>query len=535
LLGPAAPAPGQTFVATAKSINDLAGDFEFLFKAVAPDGDPRTQQVLDAIKQFKEGELVKGLDHSRPFGVTVTLPKDFPQGSPSIVAAVPVKDFSQFLDSLKGMGVDVSDKPDAPGFSHKVTAPDGNTSVFVLESKGYGIFSLTPDGADKLKAVDPASWRPKGRPESTVSYRVKLSEIPDALKEQFLNGIEAQAQQQNERKPGEKDAEYKARVAGQEFVIAGFKSLINDGDTLELDLDISKETQAMALELAMSGRPGTGLAKNLRSFGGQRSRFEGLGADAAVAAWARFPVAKELRDLIATAVDEGAKEGEKNLKTDEQKKLYSRFIDLAKSNLKADEIDLGVSMQPAGGADSRMVILTAMRVQDGGESERLFRDAIKEIKPEEKMKVTLDAAKAEDGTPIHEITGPVEKGGEDVEKTFGKPSLYCAFRKDAIWASFGQDGLAVLKNAMAGASTPSRGESDGPVAIVAHVAHVGALPGKNQETFRKAAATVFPGPGPKRDRIYLGLKGEGEGVRLRLSADILSLKLLSLVGQESKK
>src|SRR5689334_3676944 len=132
LLGTAAPATAQTVVITAKSLNDLADDFEYLINSVAPEGDPRTEQVRGAINQFKAGELVKGLDQSRPFGVTVSLPKDFPQGgAPSIVAAVPVKDLGQFLDSLKGMGVDVSDKPDAPGFSHKLTAPDGNMGLFV--------------------------------------------------------------------------------------------------------------------------------------------------------------------------------------------------------------------------------------------------------------------------------------------------------------------------------------------------------------------------------------------------------------------
>jgi hypothetical protein len=536
LLGAAAPASAQTLVITAKSLNDLADDFEYLIKTVAPEGDPKAQQVLDAINQFRKEELAKGLDQGRPFGVTVSLPKDFPQGGPpSIVAAVPVKDLGQFLDSLKGMGVDVSDKPDAPGFSHKVTAPNGNMSVFVLESKGYGIFSLTPDDPDKLKAVDPASWRPKGRPESTVSYRVKLSEIPDALKEQMLAGVDAQAQQQNERKEGEKEADYKARVAGQDFVISGFKSMIKDGDILELDLDVSKETQSAALELALSGRPGTEMAKNLRSFGEKRSRFEGLGADAAVAGWLRVPLAKEIRDLINTAMDEAVKEGPKDLKTDEQMKLFSRFVELMRSSLKADELDMGMSLQPSGGADSKMVFLSAMSVRDGDEFERLFRDAAKEFK-DEKHEVTLDADKAADDTAIHRLSAPADSKNEDVVKTFGKPALYVAFRKDAVWAAFGEEGLAVLKQAMGGgASAPSRGESDGPVAAVAHTARVGAFPGKNQETMRKAAKTVFPGPGPNRDRIYLGLKGEGDGLRLRLSLDVPALKFFSLVGQESKK
>src|SRR5262249_47441677 len=183
----------------------------------------RAQSALDALNQFKSGEMIKGLDRARGFGLAVTLPRDFPQGGPpSIVAAVPVSDLGQFLDSLKGLGLAVDDQPGVAGFSHKVTAPDGNTNVFVLESRGYALFSLVPDGADRLKALDPSSWSPKGRADSTLAARVRLSEIPDALKEQFLTQMEAQANQKNEGKPGEKEEEYKARLAGQEYVLDGF-------------------------------------------------------------------------------------------------------------------------------------------------------------------------------------------------------------------------------------------------------------------------------------------------------------------------
>jgi hypothetical protein len=539
LLGPDASAPGQTIVVTVKSVNDLADDFEYLIKSAAPEGDPRAQATLDALNQFKSGEMIKGLDRARGFGLAVTLPKDFPQGGPpSIVAAVPVADLGQFLDSLKGLGLAVDDQPGVAGFSHKVTAPDGNTNVFVLESKGYALFSLVPDGAERLKALDPSSWRPKGRADSTLAARVRISEIPDALKEQVLTQMEAQANQQNERKPGEKEEEYKARLAGQEYVLDGFKSLIKDGDTLELGLDVSRKTSSMAIELAMTGRPGTELAKTLRAFGGQRSRFEGLGQGAPVAGWARFPVAKELRELMATALEQGAKDGQKDLKTDEEKKLFSRLMELLKTNLDSPELDLGMAIQRADSAvagDSRMVFLSGMRVKDGREFERLVREAVEQIQPKEGVKVTWDVAKAADGTAIHQFTVPVEKDDADVVKHFGKPALFIAFRNDAILASFGQDGLAELRRALEGDSAPARSESDGPVAVVAHVASLGAFAEKNQEAFRKANAEVFRGDGPKRDRVYLGLKGEGDGVRLRLSFDVPALKLMAILGNEAKK
>src|SRR5262249_11544739 len=120
-------APGQTVVLTAKSGTELADDLESLIKSAAPEGDPRAQAVLEAVGQFKSAALPKGLDRSRSFGLVVTLPKDPAAGGPpSVVAAVPVSDFGQFLDSLKDLGMTIDDQPGVPGFSHKVTLPGGN-------------------------------------------------------------------------------------------------------------------------------------------------------------------------------------------------------------------------------------------------------------------------------------------------------------------------------------------------------------------------------------------------------------------------
>src|SRR5262249_45579881 len=157
--------------------------------------------------------------------------------------------------------------------------------------------------ADKLRALDVSSWRPKGRAESTLSVRVRLSDIPDDLKDQALAQIEAQARQEGERKPGEKDADYRGRVAIQDSVIDGFKSLIREGDSIALDLDVNRGTSEMSLEASVTARPGSDMAKTLRSFSSQRSRFEGLGGDSVMATWARFPMAKRIRDALSEAVD----------------------------------------------------------------------------------------------------------------------------------------------------------------------------------------------------------------------------------------
>ena len=169
---------------------------ERVVKGVAPPDDPMAAMVLNALGQVKTGAMLKGLDQTRGFGLAVTLPKNPAAGEPpSVVAGVPVSNLAQFLDSLKDLGLAVDDQPGVPGFSHKVTMPGGSPTLFVLQSKEYALFSLVPVGADRIRAIDPASWKPKGRPETALSTTIRLSEPPRCHQGSVPDPVPGQCQQ----------------------------------------------------------------------------------------------------------------------------------------------------------------------------------------------------------------------------------------------------------------------------------------------------------------------------------------------------
>jgi hypothetical protein len=544
LLGPAmtATAPAQTIVVTAKSIKDLAGDLEYLIKAVAPEGDPNVERILGALRDFQAGDLVKGLDQSRGFGLAVTLPPDFPGGDPpSIVAAVPVTDLGAFLDSLKGLGIAVDDQPGVAGFSHKVTAPDGNTNLFVLQSKGYALFSLIP-GADKLKGLDPASWGPERRPGAVIAARVRIAELPKALKDQFLEQFKASLDQQEQRKPGEKDAEYQGRIAAQKAGEATITALVRDGDSIAMALDVDRKNSEMSLDLTIAAKPGTETAGALRGFGSRRSRFEGLGGGGPLAFWANIPVAKVLREGFARGFNAAQKTEPAGLDTPEKRELYARLMELLKSNFDADDFDGGLAFRrntTEGGAPTRYTVLTGLKVRDGKAFDRWFRDSVAQFKPDDpKFQFTLDVAKAADGTAIHQLTGPFDKNDANMGRVLGKAALAVAFRDDAILAAFGEDGVAAVRRGLEMISSPPTPDSGSaePVALVARLSGFDALPDtqKEREAYRRAAAEAFRGEAAKRDRIRMAISGEGDAIRLHLGVDVPALKFLAAVGQAMK-
>jgi hypothetical protein len=180
-------------------------------------------------------------------------------------------------------------------------------------------------------------------------------------------------------------------------------------------------------------------------------------------------------------------------------------------------------------------MLGGMSLRDGREFDRLLRDAVAQIRPDQGVKVTFDVAKAADGTAIHQVTGPFDEKDEDMAKHFGKASLFFALRGDALLVSFGEDSMAPLRRAIEGFSAPGASGSEGPVALVARAAALGDLAGENQEALRRAAAEVFRDEAVKRDRISLGLKGEGDAIRLRLAIDVPALKLMAALGKAMHK
>jgi hypothetical protein len=537
-------AMGQTIVVTAKSVKDLANDLQYVLESAVPEGMD-VGAAVDGLKQLQAGELVKGLDQSRGFGLAVTLPKDFPQGGPpSVVAAVPVTEFGQFLDSLKGLGLVVDDQPGVDGFSHKVSGPNNNPTLFVLQSKGYAIFSLIPDGAEKLRDLDPASWKSKARSGVLLSARARLADIPQALKDQFLDQLDAQARLLNDRQPGEDEAIYRGRLAGQNFAIETFKSLVRDGDAIAMDLDLDRKTSELGLDLSITARPGTGMARSLQAFHGRRSRYQSLGRDPALAFWATFPMAKELRDAVSDGFDPLLKGDLPGFTAPAHQKLFKRFLELMKSNVSAPELDYGLALQrstPEGGRAGRYLLLFGMTVQDGRAFDRLFRDVVAEVKPDNGFKVAFDAARAADGTAIHQMTGPDDvknDGDANILRLFGKVSVAFAFRTDAILVAFGEDSLASIRTAVDGLSAPRRPASgaEEPIALVGRLSRLSDFPDeeKDREQFRRAAAEAFRGEDARHDRISLALKAEGDGIRLRLSVGVPALKFMAAMGHAMK-
>ena len=242
-----------------------------------------------------------------------------------------------------------------------------------------------------------------------------------------------------------------------------------------------------------------------------------------------------LRDDLAELIDKNRKAGEDNAKTDVEKALIGRISELFKANLTAGEIDLGWAVQGPHKSSSGEMLFGAIggiKVKDGKEVEKLVRDAIAKQPPEKDFKVTFDAARGDDGTPIHQATMPEAGLDANMVKKMGKSPIYFAFPGNAILVSFGEGGLKAIQQGL-----EEDHQGDGRIDFRASRASKPrelAGPVRRPESrrrCRKVAGEVLQGPAAQRDGLRLSVKSQEQAIRLQLALDLPAIKLAITIGQ----
>ena len=299
---------------------------------------------------------------------------------------------------------------------------------------------------------------------------VRISKIPDATKDQFINGLEASLAQQNDRRGDEPEAEYKSRMVTTRLGKTAIASLVPRGGDPRARLEPGPRPRRDLPEPGrLPRRPGTAMAESLRSFSKQRSRFAWLGSGSPLAAWVSLPVPKEFRDVLAELLEQARKDAEEKAKTEVEKTLAGRLFELLKQNITAEEMDMGWAIQgPHKTPSGQMLfgLFGGIKVRDGKQLERLVRDAIAKQPPaEEDLKVTFDAAKGDDGTPIHQLAIPESKLDAEMVKKIGKSPIFVAFAGNAVVVSMGEGGLKAIQQALGNIAKEPPGAPSEPAAL----------------------------------------------------------------------
>ncbi len=412
LVAGAARAAGPAVIVSVKGFDELLADVTYLGDVLNQPGFAALPQVF--INQLTQGQGLKGLDGSKPFGVYVTLS---PQGQPQdIVVFVPVKDQKEFAATLEKL----APNPEKMGELTQYQFPASPNPI--LAKAGAKHFFFAPTAESLKETADPAKLVTV---PADISIEVDLTQIPEGLKELFLTQVEAGAVASAQNNPSQTEAGRKGEEFGRTMSLAGLRRLTMDSGRLMLSLDINSKTKATVLDLAFAAKSGTPLEKACAGYAKTQSPFAGLLSKQTVGSFVlSVPLSAEFAAALKSVVDESEKEGLANLPADPAAKtavtsMLKKATDVVRSTLQSGRLDTALFVNAV---DGKLQFVGASKVAKGDQMQQIVEDLVKSGPPEAKERVKLNVAQI-GKTKVNAIS---TLPNADSEKYFG--SVWCTPR-----------------------------------------------------------------------------------------------------------
>jgi hypothetical protein len=443
----AAPRPGEksdgpAIVGQAKSFNDL---LEMTKATVKNVGGEQLYKMFEkeALPQLDPGKL-PGIDPKRPFGLYGVLDADVTKWRG--VLLIPVVSERDFIDMLDRFDVKTTKGKEAGSYD-VVVPPQVPFPVALRIHKQYAYVALggfdvldtkvilDPKDviSDKEKGIAYLSIRPdRMTPETRKFLVAAFSEQTDQLKEMIPE-------------PELKDAFHLT----QRLAARWLKLVFDEGKEVALRLDADTKTGEVFADITIEGLPKTSLATAIAARKPTTNAFASLtGDDYAYRAYVTAPLfADETKDAAVKLVEHWQKVSARELAgvPPEALGLVQAALTSLKATVESGDLDLAAAIRGPN-KDGFYTAVAAVHCKEGAQLEKAIRAA---VKLDEKVNgmFKFDAGKIGD-LSVHEIDMSSE-AGDPVRKIFGDgQKAYFAFGKGAIYASYGPDGMKLLKEAI---------------------------------------------------------------------------------------
>lgn len=508
-----APVQAQWAVASLRSIDHALGDAKYLLKLAGK------EEIVTQMDGFLSAYLGKGIDTKRPLGIYLA---GFGE-KPSPVIFLPVTAEGDFVDLLRGFGLNLSD---ADKGMRTLDLPTGQ-KLFVRFDRNYA-FACDKEEVLKSALPDPAELIGTLGQNNLLALNLRIDQIPGDVRAAFLKEFDKGIQRDMAKRDGEKEAEHQARVVGIKLVANSLLQVLTDGKDLGLALNCDQTNHQFTFDFAFSAKPGSPLASQVNELGAARSMFTGLTANSVASLFLRLPIPAQLRKEMNQLIDKAVQEAMNQEQSPIKKAIAEKVFQTLEPSLKNDTLDLAVAMHgPLGG--EKYALLGALQIKEGKKIELLVRDVLQQMPEAEKKaaKVRLDLAKVGD-VNIHSFTPP-EQPDANAKRIFGSTEIFVAFRDDAVLVSLGQQGEGVLKKALeslAAGKSMAQGTAM-PMKAEASITRLLALaPEEDQERLAEVTKLL-----DGKDRIRATLAAEQGQVRFRAEVSTYLVRLAGMAAE----
>jgi len=516
----AAPSDGPTIMLRVQSVDKLLDNAEYL--AILVGQEEAAKQFLGFIKALANEKGIEGVDNKRAFVAYANLKEDVTKSD--VVLMLPIADQESFLGLLKTrLGLEVKDEKNG---LYSTEAPNNMGTVYLRFANKYVYGTLAnKDNVDEKKLPKPEDVTGKG--DAVIALGVRLDRIPPEMKKFALGFLEDKlAEARDAPIPDETPAIKKVKITAVESFANGLKGLLEDGEEITLQIDIDKSKDEIGLQVGLTGKKGSTLAKEIADF--KLKKSVSLGAlpkgNAAVIGAINLALPDSIKKVIAPAIDELADKG-LMMAPNDARDLITPIIKAALPTFKAGEIDLaGVLLGPD--AENHFTLVTSGKVVGGKDLEKAIKDAVAKAPAEVKDVIEIDADTVGD-FKLHRLKVS-DKLDEKALAVVGKSDVWLTFRDDSLMMAFGPKAKESLKEAV---KAPAVG---GPVALLdISVARIATLVEKGDlQGADKIAKDVF-GKDLRGDTITVTVEG-GESFHFRLAAKGKTLKFFALIDKLKK-
>ncbi len=442
---------GPQIAVQAQSIDQILDKVKKSLKVFVPEKAYKDIEkgLLGAIDMQK----LAGLDTKRPFGLYATLDAGLLQANfekSVAVLMVPVTNEKEFLALLERGKLPVEKKD---GF-YSISVPNFPVELALRFYKDYAYVGFAGKDLDMKLLLDPREVI-SSKETAALVIKFRIDQIPKELKDAGIGFMEQALEQAKNPALGEKQAELLQKTL--KMVVGWYEMGLNDGRELVERIDLDPPSGELRIEVTLDGKPQSKLAKSIAGIPPSKNDFLGIvGKDSVGHVLIEMPLFNDelrgiftgLSDLALSYFTEKTKGMAEELVT-----AGTEAIKALGRTVKSGDMDLAASLRGPN-KDGLFNAIAAVRLKNTAALEKALRGAVKLAPGEFQKALKLDAGKI-DGMAVHELDFSDEMPAE-MKRGFGKsPKLYVLFAPDALYLSFGPDGMTILKDALTSKGGPA--------------------------------------------------------------------------------
>jgi hypothetical protein len=494
-----------TLVVRLASLDTLYDDLKLVGGMLGKD-DP-TKQVDDAIKAKLGPKGLFGIDGKRPIGFYAKVGKDI--SDISGVLMLPISTEKKFKEMLEAMDWKVTVDKDG---IHTVEQNLLPMDVQYRIANKYAYIAILGQQEELLKPAN--LLLPEkifdGKHKAAVALTLRIDQIPADARDAILKGIKEQFGGINDAQKLPKGFEDTVKKEIERI----FTNVLTQGEELNVLVDIQRKAKKLVVDLSLSAKADSELAKDFKLLGQRTTLFAGvLHKDAALNGLLSFEIPPGLRKAFDSLVKDAMAKVVADTKDDIKKKQAAKLLDALVPSLTSGEIDAALSLRGPH-KDKTFTIVGGFKLKEGNKLAAAVFELLKDLPEAEQKLLKLNAATA-GKVMIHRFDLQQMLG--EAKAFVGDNPLFFVVRDDALFFAIGNDGLPAIQQAVTADATATP-----PLQFDISVARFAGIIDKSGGLGQKAEALLKQG---EDARIAVSLQA-GSELRLRLTMNLAVLQLL---------